>query len=117
MKLKFSDPSIFVVVQIKRDRKNKSILLHQSSYVNKVLEKYGRNKSHPFSIPAEPGPNLVTCQFEKNKLTNDQNYPHREVIGSLLFLSRISKPDITFIVNVLSRYLESFTIVHCVMNC
>ena len=110
--IKVSDPSIFVGVQIKRDRKNKSIFLHQNSYVNKILEKYGMNESHPISIPAEPGLNLAISQFEKDKLINNQNYPYREIIGALLFLSRISRPDITFMVNVLSRYLEGYTIVH-----
>ena len=56
--------------------------------------------------------NLAIIQFEKDKLINDQNYPYREVIDALLFLSRISRPNITCIVNVLSRYLESYTIVH-----
>lgn len=36
-------------------------------------------------------------------------YPYRAVIGSLIFLSQLTRPDITFGVNILSRYLTCHT--------
>lgn len=41
---------------------------------------------------------------EKNEM---KNIPYRQAIGSLLFLAMISRPDISFSVNVLSRFCEN----------
>ncbi|GJQ78565.1 hypothetical protein Trydic_g11676 [Trypoxylus dichotomus] len=37
------------------------------------------------------------------------NVPYRELIGSLMYLSTISRPDILFVTSYLSRYLDKHT--------
>lgn len=41
-----------------------------------------------------------------------ENIPYREAIGSLLFASQIARPDISYGVNLLSRYCEAPGIMH-----
>lgn len=40
------------------------------------------------------------------------SFPYRQLIGSLQLLSTVSRPDITYIVAVLSRYLEKPKSIH-----
>lgn len=35
------------------------------------------------------------------------NFPYREVVEAILFLSSVSRPDISYAVNVVSRYISS----------
>ncbi|CAK1590673.1 unnamed protein product [Parnassius mnemosyne] len=56
----------------------------------------------PTSTPAD-----VNVIMTKNEDENIINFPYRELIGSLLFLCSVSRPDISFAVNVLSRYVNN----------
>ena len=46
---------------------------------------------------------------------NDE-FPYRELIGSLLYLSILTRPDITYAVGVLSRHLENPLEEHIIMS-
>lgn len=52
-------------------------------------------------------PSDVNVIISKNLDEEIVKFPYRELIGSLLFLCSVSRPDISFIVNVLSRYVNS----------
>jgi len=57
------------------------------------------------SIPADLGMNLFAaheCDLSMN------NVPYRQALGCLMFLSNVTRPDIAFIVNYLSRYVTCF---------
>ena len=71
------------------------IFLSQSKYTKKIIIQIGFADAYEVSRPMEPG--MIT-----NKLVNDKelkNKPYREAIGSLLYLSTMSRPDISFSVN------------------
>jgi len=54
------------------------------------------------SIPADLGMNLFAaneCDLSMN------NVPYQQVIGCLMFLSNVTRPNIAFIVNYLSNML------------
>ena len=77
------------------------IFLSQFKYTKKIIKQFGFADAYEVSTPMEPG--MIT-----NKLVNDKelkNKPYREAIGSLLYLSTMSRPDISFGVNYLSRHV------------
>lgn len=47
------------------------------------------------------------CATTEEEKIEMKNIPYRQAIGSLLFLTMITRPDISFSVNVLSRYCEN----------
>lgn len=77
----------------------KRISITQQRYTRKILTKFGFECAYPVSTPMEPG--MQTEQKMNDKILKDK--PYREAIGSLLYLSTISRPDISFAVNYLSR--------------
>lgn len=81
---------------------DKEITVKQSSYTKTILKKFGMEDSNDAPTP-----------MEKGMLTNEENFKndepvditrYREAIGSLLYLATISRPDICFAVNYLSRF-------------
>lgn len=92
----------FVGMQIERDRINKKIFIHQSKYIDSILHRFAMCDAQIVGIPADP---YVTLE---RSLSDDElhNIPYREAVGSLLFVSLVSRPDITYAVRLVSRYLE-----------
>lgn len=67
--------------------------------------------ANPISIPADPNHELsaLVQAGASDELTTA---PYREAVGSLMYLSVATRPDIIFAVNQASRYLEKPTTTH-----
>jgi len=81
-----------------------SIEMHQRIYCKRILEKFNMTESNPVKIQADPQHSLDN----KEQITNlTSKVPYREAVGSLLYLSQITRPNIHFSVNLVSRYIEN----------
>ena len=78
-----------------------SIFIHQSRYIERMLEKFNINGANSVSTPIE------TNWSENNIGNNDCNAPYREAVGNLMFLQTVSRPAISFAINIASRHLEN----------
>jgi len=88
--------------------KNNGIFISQPDYTKTILKKFGFEDAYDASTPMEPG--MLT-----NKLMNDKdltNKPYREAVGSLLYLSTMTRPDISYAVNYLSRHVNRPKVSH-----
>ena len=82
------------------------ILIHQSAYLQKVLEKFNMDKSHPSKTP------MVVRSLDMNKdqfRPSDENeellgpeVPYLSAIGALMYIANCTRPDIAFAVNLLA---------------
>ena len=90
----------FVGMQI--DYVDNSLYIHQENYINQIIDKFCMSDANPVNTPAD-----VNVILKKNSDEIVVNFPYREAIGCLLFLSSVSRPDISFAVNVLSRYVNN----------
>lgn len=73
---------------------------NQSTYTRKVLEHFATFVNKPSDTPCDPGQVL-------SKDSDDlpaSSFPYQEVVGSLLYLATLSRPDIAFGVNLVSRF-------------
>lgn len=95
--------SLFVGMQIVRDRTNKSMFIHQTAYLTRILKKFNMLDAKPVSIPADPHSVLTE---DKTESYESCNVPYREAIGSLMFLSLVTRPDIAYAVNVASKHVN-----------
>lgn len=79
--------------------------LSQSHYINQILDKYNMTDCKPIGTPLE-----LNAKFENktNAEPDEKNYPYRELVGSLMYLSVMTRPDITFAVSYLSQYNSCF---------
>ncbi|KAJ1265131.1 hypothetical protein BS78_08G055800 [Paspalum vaginatum] len=84
-----------------------SILVHQSAYVQKILEKFNMDKSYPSKTPMvvrsldiEKDP-FRPCGGEK---ILGPKVPYLSAIGALMYLANCTRPDIAFAMNLLARH-------------
>ena len=108
-KITYSKAECFVGLQIEKDRAKGKLKIHQKCYVNEVLNRFNHEICAPLSIPAEPG---IKFSEGSKKEKEKKNFPYREAIGSLMYLIIGTRPDIAYIVGVLSRCMENHEIEH-----
>jgi hypothetical protein len=104
--------------QIERS-KDGGVFMHQQSYINDVLKRFGMEDCNPVDTPADPRVKLCkngsynarthvpssTSQGESpNVQTSQPTFPYRELIGCLLWISMGTRPDISYAVNQCARY-------------
>ena len=84
------------------------VLIHQSSYTEKVLKRFYMDKSHPLSSPMVVTSLKVTKDPFRPKEENEEllgpEVPYLSAIGTLIYLANYTRPDIALSVNLLARY-------------
>ena len=53
------------------------------------------------SVPADPHVALAPSETDDEQ---PSNVPYQEAVGSLVFLADVSRPDLAYTVNLLSKY-------------
>ena len=95
------DASFYLGVEIERDRQNKTLSIHQGKYIQDMLDGIeGTRKVREHDTPMAPGKRLL--QNEGPRV--DQLF-YQSCIGTLLYLSGWTRPDISFSVSELSKHV------------
>ena len=108
-KIKIGDSSCFVGMRIERNRENKTLAIHQSAHIEKILEKFGMKDAKPVCVPIDPHITLYPVEGSDEPLSI---VPYRKAIGSLVFLSVVSRSDIAFAVSSVSKLLNKHSVEH-----
>ena len=95
------------------EHKSNGILIHQSTYVEKVLKQFNIDKAHPLSSPmvvrSLDAKKYHFCPKEENEALLGPKVPYLSAIGVLLYLAQCTRPDIAFSVNLLARFSSTPT--------
>ena len=89
------------------------VLVHQSTYIKKILKRFNMDKAHPLSSPmvvrSLDVKNDPFRPCEKGEELLGPEVPYLSVIGALMYLANCTRPDIAFSVNLLARYSSAPT--------
>ena len=96
-----------VILNIKLNKDESGITLSQSHYVEKILSRFGFMDSKPSPTPYDPSVTL-----RKNKKEPRDQLRYSQIIGSLMYLASATRPDISFAVSKLSRFMSNPGIDH-----
>jgi hypothetical protein len=88
-------------MDVTQDLDKGTVSICQSKYIQNILEKFNMLDCNSSPIPMDPGLHLKPAEN-----SDPERYPYAQVIGSLLYLTSCTRPDIAFAVNTLSRYLS-----------
>lgn len=95
-------------LNIEIDQTPKGIYLSQGGYVNKILKKYGLEDCNITRTPVAHQQNLD--EYEDSSQVDKTIY--QEHIGSLMYLSTGTRPDISFAISHLSQYCRDPRKIH-----
>ncbi|UYV74758.1 hypothetical protein LAZ67_12000832 [Cordylochernes scorpioides] len=90
------DPTQFIGIEISRNREGE-LLLSQKNKIQNLVERYNLQEAKPTFTPMESGYPGIS---DEKLLPNNVQY--QQLIGSLLYLSVVSRPDIAAPVCILS---------------
>lgn len=95
------DPTSFLGMEVQRD--SQSLKLSQRAYAENILERFSMQDSKP-----KPTPMLKTNEDDDEKGDfQREKFPYREAVGSLLYASNKTRPDLAFSVGYASRKLQN----------
>ena len=96
-------------MKITYNLKAKTISLSQQSYVEQILVRFQLENAQPAITPLKAGVNLSpeSSSVLPTLLTPLEKRTYHEMIGSLMYATIMTHPDLAFAVSMLSQYLES----------
>jgi hypothetical protein len=108
--IKYHEPSCCVGMEITRDRSERTITISQEGFIRRMLERYGMMDCKPVKSPGDPVLKLSKVMdldsgtTQKDLEDKMSRIPYRAAVGSLNYLSCISRPDISFSVSQVAKF-------------
>ena len=94
--------SIYLGIQIERNRDTKEIWIHQESYIDHLCAEYGLMDANPVSLPMDPKAPFGSSEQEHAPVEELQT-AYRKLTRELIYLSTCTRPDIAQAVQRLSQ--------------
>ncbi|KAL4089751.1 hypothetical protein QTP88_024723 [Uroleucon formosanum] len=89
--------------------KNGLLFVHQTNYACSIINKFNMLEAKELSIPIDKS---HTIEQKEDSVILSEEIAYRQAVGSLLFLSQVTRPDIAYAVNFASRFLAKPTKAH-----
>jgi hypothetical protein len=98
----------FLGVHIERDRAARTITMHQGSYIEGVLKRFGMEDCKPVGTPLDPKAALVKLTDEEYDQHSQemQGIPYKACVGSLMYAMVATRADLAFAVSVVSQFMS-----------
>ena len=91
----------FLGVKVVQDKKSSDVWIGQPAYATSVLQKYGMENVKTVNTPVDTSTKLMKAK-EDEECVDQQRY--QSAVGSLLYLSNSTRPDITYAVSNVAKY-------------
>ena len=101
--------SYFLGMKVSQNEENNSIWIGQCAYTESLLKTFGMEDCKPVSTPVDISTKL-TQATDEDSCIDQQKY--QSAIGSLMYLSISTRPDISFAVSTLARFSSKPTKEH-----
>jgi hypothetical protein len=95
----------FLSMKVERDRAAGTLSITQPKLTAELIEKFGMTESNGRMTPLSPALRLETPK--EGEELDTTKYPYQELVGSLLYLSVCTRPDISQAVGVLARHMSN----------
>lgn len=100
------DCVFFLGMRIVRDRKARTISLHQDKYILSILNEYGMTDCCPSSTPMIPNSHLTPASASELEEFKSSGENYRRAVGLLNYLVLCTRPDLSFVASQLAQFLD-----------
>ncbi len=97
------NPKTYLQMEIDNDRGD--ITLHQSGYCKSIVRMIFPRETRPVYVPLDQGADLTSRQEDEVKLDLIK-YPYRRILGKLMCLAHMTRPDISNAVKELGQQMH-----------
>ena len=93
-------------IKLMRDRQKRMLDLSQASYIDQILTRYNMQDSKKGFIPFRVGKSLSSNQRPKtnSEIERMRGISYASAVGSLMYAMLCTRPDMYFVVGMVSRY-------------
>jgi len=91
-----------VILGIKISRASNGLILSQTHYVDKILGKFNKEDNTMSKTPLD-----TSIHLSKNRGEGISQVEYARIIGSLMYLTNCTRPDLAYTVSKLSRYTSN----------
>ena len=100
------EASHILLIKLLRDRKQRMLGLSQATFIDQILARFSMQDSKKGFLPFRHGITLFKDQCPKtpNEIKNMKAVPYASVVRSLMYPMLCTRPDIYFVVSMVSRY-------------
>ena len=91
-----------VILGIKISRASNGLILNQTHYVDKILRKFNKEDNTTSKTPLN-----TSIHLSKNRGEGISQVEYARIIGSLMYLTNCTRPDLAYTVRKLNRYTSN----------
>ncbi len=101
-------------IKVTWDCQKRILSLSQCAYIESIIRHFHLDDLKPISTPMDPHVKLSTAQSPTTleEIAQMHNIKYPEAVGSLMYASQGTCPDITFTVTTLSKFLKNLGMAH-----
>lgn len=96
-------PDSFLGISLFRDKQSNLIYLNQKNYIDACVEKF-HCPDRRYTVPMDPGFEPKVTEVD-SPLENNTQY--RSIVGALLHIARMTRPDILYAVSILTKFFNN----------
>ena len=96
-------------MEISRDIKSRLLFLSQENYIKKVLHRFNMHDAKSVSTPIAPHFKLsaLQCPSSDKDIEYMSRVPYSSAVGSLMYAMVCSRPDLSYAMSLVSRYMAN----------
>lgn len=87
--------------------------MDQSLFTEQIIKRFRMDTATPAHTPLDPNQDLSVLEHnEEGPNSPGTNFPYQEAVGSILYLSQTTRPDLCYAACTLSRYTKNPQKIH-----
>jgi hypothetical protein len=96
-------------IKIMCDREQQTISLSQRPYIDSIIKHFGLEDAKTYAMPMVLGViySQSNCPIMPTEVELMKTVPYHKAIGSLMYASVVTQPDITFAISTLLQFLKN----------